>query len=99
LKISKGKETVVKIHIRGTEIEQLTEFCYLYSMITTDAKCHRYIKWWIALGKEASSKRGELLRGKLGRNLKKRMIKTLIWVSCWYGSETFTMRQKDIKRL
>ena len=39
-------------------------------MITTDAKCHREIKRRIAIGKEAFSRRRELLRGKLHRNLK-----------------------------
>jgi len=41
LKISKEKETIVRINIGGKEIEQGKEFCYLRSMITTDAKCHR----------------------------------------------------------
>ena len=57
LKISKGKENVVKIHIEVTEIEQVREFCYLGSMITTDAKCHREVKRKIAMGKETFSKR------------------------------------------
>ena len=29
LKISKGKETIVKIDIEGKEIEQVKKFCYL----------------------------------------------------------------------
>src|SRR5688572_26428262 len=63
LKISKGKETAVRIHIGGKQIEQVKEFCYLGSMITTDAKCHREIKRRIAKGKEAFSNRRELVRG------------------------------------
>ena len=78
LKISKGKETVVRIQIGGKPIEQVKEFCYLGSMITTDAKCHREIKRRIAIEKEAFSNRRELLRGKLNRNLKIRTIKTLV---------------------
>src|SRR6218665_2221199 len=35
LKISKGKETMVRINIGGKEIEQVKEFCYLGSVITT----------------------------------------------------------------
>ena len=31
--------------------------------------------------------------------LKKRMVKTLVWSVVLYGSETWTMRQEDIKRL
>src|SRR5688572_10039906 len=67
-------------------------------MITTDAKCHREIKRRIAIGKEAFSNRRELLRGKLNRNLKIRMIKTLLWSVVLYGSETWTMRKADIRR-
>jgi len=43
LKISKGKDTIVRINIGGKEIEQVKEFCYPGSMIKTDAKCHREI--------------------------------------------------------
>src|SRR6218665_3069768 len=57
LKISKGKETMVRINIGGKEIEQVKEFYYLGSVITTDAKCHREIRRRIAIGKEAFSKR------------------------------------------
>jgi len=99
MKISKGAETRIRINIGGEEIEQVTEFCYLGSMITTDGKCHKEIKRRIALGKDAFTKRKELLRGKMDRNLKKRMVKTLVWSVVLYGSETWTMRKEDIKRL
>ena len=36
---------------------------------------------------------------KMNRNLKKRMIKTLVWSVVLYGSETWTMRKEDIRRL
>src|SRR6218665_1620614 len=57
LKISKGKETIIRINIGGQEIEQVKEFCYLGSMITTNAKCHREIERRTAIVKEAFSKR------------------------------------------
>ena len=40
-----------------------------------------------------------LHRGKLKRNLKKRIIKSTIWSVELYRSETWTMRKEDIKRL
>src|SRR6218665_495580 len=97
LKISKGKETMLRINIGGKEIEQVKEFCYLESVITTDAKCHRDIRRRIAIGKEAFSKRRELL--KVNRTLKIPRIKTLIWSVVLYGAETWTMRKADIKDL
>src|SRR6218665_3296623 len=72
----KGEETMM-IVIEGERIEEVKEFCYLGSMISNDAKCHREIRRRIAMGKEAFLKRKELLRGGLKRSLKKRMIKTL----------------------
>jgi hypothetical protein len=57
-------------------------------MITTDARCQKEIKRRIAMSKEAFSKRGELLSGSLSVELKKRMVKTLIWSVALYGSET-----------
>ena len=68
-------------------------------MVTQDAKCHMEIKRRINMGKDAFYKRKELMRGKLNRNLKKRMAKTLVWSVVLYGSETWTMRKEDIRRL
>ena len=70
-----------------TELEQVGQFCYLGSMITTDAKCHVEIKRRIAMGKDAFYKRKELMRGKLNKNLKKRIIKSMIWSVVLYGSD------------
>jgi len=51
------------------------------------------------MGKDTFYKRKELLRGKLNKNLKKRIIKSMIWSVVLYGLETWTMRKEDIKRL
>src|SRR6218665_2044484 len=65
MKISmvEGDETNMKITIDGEEIEQVTEFCYFESLISSDVKCHKEIKKRIAMGKEAFTKRKELLKG------------------------------------
>ena len=68
------------------EIEQVTEFCYLGSLISSDAKCHKEIKKRIVMGKEAFTKRKELLKGGLNRDIKKRMVKALIWSVTLYGA-------------
>jgi len=100
MRISKEEEeTEMKITINGEEVEQVKSFCYLGSVITTDARCHSDIKRRIALGKDAFTKRGELMRGGLSKNLKKRLVKTLVWSVVLYGSETWTIRKEDIKRL
>src|SRR6218665_3113618 len=68
-------EQVMKIVAEGELIEQVKEFCYLRSMIFDDAKCRREIKRRIAMGKEAFSRRKELVRGGLKRCLKKGIVK------------------------
>src|SRR5688572_6975549 len=68
-------------------------------MITNDAKCHVEIKRRIAMGKDAFYKRKELMTGKLNKNMKKRIIKYMIWSVMPYGSETWTLRKEDIRRL
>src|SRR6218665_1090003 len=66
-----GEEKNMKITIDGEEIEQVTEFCYLRSLVSSDAKCHKEIKKRIAMGKEAFTKRKELLKGGLNRHKEK----------------------------
>src|ERR1700733_14325062 len=98
MRTSKRRDKTIKITINGEEIEQLEKFCYLGSMVTNDARCHVEIKR-LAMGKDAFYKRGELLRGSLNMKLKKRMVKTLVWIVVLYSSETWTLRRDDIKIL
>ena len=77
----------------------MLEYCYLGSTVTSDGKCHKDIRKRIAMGKSAFNERSELLRGKLSLQLKKRMVKSLIWSVTLYASETWTLRKEDIKRL
>jgi len=69
MKISRieGEEKNTKITVDGEETEQVTEFCYLGSLISSDAKCHKEIKKRIAMGKKAFTKRKELLKGGLNQ--------------------------------
>ena len=71
MRISSGKERTAKISTDVKELEQLGKFCYLRSMITSDAKCHVEIRRRIAKWKNAFFKRKELIRRKLNKNLKK----------------------------
>ena|SRR6218665_3825023 len=50
-------------------------------------------------GKKAFTKRNELLKVGLNRDIKKRMVKTLIWSVMLYRAETWTIRKEDVKRI
>jgi len=94
MRISRTKGRKLTITINGIKLEQVSQFCYLGSVITKDCRCHTEIKRRIAMGKEKFTKRGELLREKLKLDMKKRIVKALIWSRVLYGSETWTMTRK-----
>ena len=99
MRMSRTEGAKAKIQIDGNSLEQVMEYCYLGSTVTSDGKCHKDVRKRIAMGKNAFNKRSELLRGKLSLQLKKRMVKSLIWSVTLYASETWTLRKEDIKRL
>ena len=99
MKVGKGDSLDIKVTNNGEDIERVTEFCYLGSIITDDAKCHREIRRRIAMGKESFLRKNELMRGGLSKELKKRIIKTMVWSIVLYGSETWTVRMEDIRKL
>jgi len=72
------RRIIIKTTIDGEEIEQVTEFCYL-GIYQAMQDAHKEIKKRIALGKEVFTKRKDLLKGGLNRDIKKRMFKALIW--------------------
>jgi len=51
------------------------------------------------LGKEAFNKKSDPMRGSLRLHLKKRIAKAFVWSVALYGSETWTLRKEDIRRL
>ena len=53
----------------------------------------------IAIAKDAFSKRKELLTQKMSVDVKKQIVKTVVWSVPLYGAETWTLRKEDIRRL
>ena len=51
------------------------------------------------MAKDAFNKRKELLIRSIGVDLRKRLVKTLVWPVVLYGCETWTMRTEEINRL
>jgi len=99
MRVSKKIGGKVKIEINGNRIEQVKSFKYLGSTITEDGRCESEIKIRIALAKEAFSKRKELFTKSFRKDLKKKIVKTLVWTTLLYGCETWTLKQVDISRL
>src|SRR5437867_6130562 len=90
---------VVNFTVDGQRIEQVKSFKYLGSVITEDRRSHSDVNVRIAMAKDASNKRKELLTKGLSMTLKKRMVKVLVWPVVLYGCETWTLLQDEINRL
>ena len=98
MKVSREGGTI-NITINGLKIEQVKSFKYLGCILTEDGKCENEIKCRIAQAKEAFSKRKELLTKSLKNPTKIKIVKTLVWTTLLYGSETWTLRKEDIRKL
>jgi hypothetical protein len=92
-----GKE--VNIQIDGQPVEQVNTFKYLGVNITENGRSTKEIKMRIGQAKAAFGKRKELLTRKMDTDIKKRIIKTLIWPIALYACETWTLHAEDYKRL
>jgi hypothetical protein len=97
--IGKEEAQQVQISINGNTLEQVHQFKYLGSLLSEDGRSEREIRARIAMAKDAFNRHQQLLMKSLDRNLKKRLIKTLVWSVLLYGSETWTLKKADIKRL
>lgn len=78
-------------------IEQVKEFKYFGIVIADNAKCHYAIKGRIAMGKQPFTAIGELLRNGLNKNLRKRLVKMLVWSVMLNRMKILTLRKQDIK--
>ena len=89
----------INIMIEGQWVEQVNQFRYLGSLISDDGTCTAEIKSRIAMAKNAFNKRRELFSKRLSKELKKKVIMTIVWSVALYGSETWTLRKYERDRL
>ena len=99
MKIGKGEQEQLQIEIGGNILEQVHQFKYLGSMITEDGRSEKEVRRRIALAKDAFMEHRMLLTKSLNQTLKKRLAKCLVWSVLPYGSEAWTLKKDDIRRL
>jgi len=99
MRVSRKGGRKVSIKIEGNQIEQVQNFKYLGSNMSEEGRCETEVKIRIAMAKEAFSKRKELFTRNVKKGIKKKLVKTLVWTTLLYGSETWTLRKEEIKRL
>src|SRR5437899_12262409 len=84
------------ITINGTKNEQVRSFKYLGHTMTDNGICENEINCRIAQAKESFGDRKELLTKSLEKSTKVKIVKTLVWTTLLYGSETWT---KEVIRI
>ena len=99
MRISRSGEETINITLDNQQVEQVKSFKYLGAIITSNGRCNEEIRTRIAMAKTAFMKRRELLTKALHIETKKKIVKTIIWSVALYGSETWTLQEKDKKRI
>jgi len=61
----------LKILVEGQRVEQITQFKYLGSIISSDGYCEKDIRSRIVMGKQAFGNKKRLLTGNMNLDLKK----------------------------
>ena len=86
--------------VDGEEIETVTSFTFLGSVIEKEGKCDMEINRRVAIGKTAMNGLEKIWKDKhVSIDTKKRLVKALIIPTVTYGSETWTMTKKMKKKI
>jgi len=83
----------VSIYVDGQQIEQVREFRYF------DGYCDKEIASRIGMAKKVFQDKRKLFTGKMNLELKKRIVKCLVWSVAMYAAETWTLREVDRKKI
>jgi len=79
-------------------VEQVSQFRYLGSLISEDGYCMKQIGSRTEMAKKVFMEK-KLFTGKMNLELKKRIMKCLVWSVALYAAETWTLTQTDRRRL
>ena len=89
----------VTIKVQGVQLEQVENFKYLGSQLSANGSSEKDIRIRIGMAKSAFRKLQCMLTGGMRREVRKKLIKSLVWSVVMYGSETWTLRKADVRRL
>ena len=91
----KNPESKYNIRIDGEDVE-VESFKYLGSIKTSTANCTNDIKARIAIAKKKMVDLHDVWNDKnIRKDLKMKLVKTLVWSALLYGAESWTLRKAD----
>ena len=97
--IERNNDKVLNIKVNENQLEQVNKFKYSGSMLTSDGSSQLETRTRIAMAKEVFNKHKIPKVKGVNRRLRKRLVKSLVWSILLYGSETWTLKAADVKRL
>jgi len=85
----------MKIYVDGHQVEQVSNFRYLGSLISEDEYCMKKIQSKIEVAMKVFLEKEKLFTGKMNLELKKRIMKCLVWSVALYAAEMWSLTQTD----
>jgi len=85
----------LKIYVDGQQVEQVSQFRYLDSLISEDGYCMKEIRSRGEMVKKVVMEKKKLFTGKMNPELKKRIMKCLVWSVALYAAETGMLTQSE----
>jgi len=79
-------------------VEQVSQFRYLGSLISEDGSCTKGIWSRIEMAKKVLMEK-KIVYWKMNLELKKGIMKCLVWSVALYAAKTWTLTQTDRRRL
>lgn len=87
------------IKVSGHEVEEVKEFCYLGCKVTHDGRSKEDIKSRLAQARRAFMAKRSLLVSNISLSLRKKFLRTYVWSTALYGSESWTVGRPDKRRI
>ena len=89
----------IKVKLDGKWVQQVKRFTYLGTIITSNGYTIEDIKTRIALAKKKFAERREILSGDVSIELRKRLVKCLVWSVATFGAETWILSKEAVRRI
>ena len=89
-----------RLIIDGNEVESVSKFNFLGSLITKDGGCSQEIRHGLAMARSTMTTMSKIWAGRgIARIAKVRLVQALIFPIALYASETWTLNKADRNRI
>ena len=93
------KPKKIGMRIKDESFKQLDRFKYLGCNISSNMNFCQEIEQRIAMAKETFNRKRSIFCRSLEKELRKTLVKCFVWSVVLYGTETWTLRRNEQKRM